>query len=52
MNEFVRVEHLISEYMKRYEMSYSEAIDLMQSDLETARTDEELKADTEEDASH
>jgi len=45
-----RVEYLIAEYMKTYEVSYSEAINLMQTDLETARDDEELKEDTESDA--
>lgn len=45
-----RVEYLIPEYMKSYEVSYSEAIDLMQTDLETARGDEELKEDSEYEA--
>ena len=48
----LRVEDLISEYMKAYETSYLEAISLMQTDLETARGDEELREDSEHDAKH
>jgi len=45
-----RVEYLISDYMKHYEIGYIEAINIMMTDLETAKTNEELKADSEDDA--
>jgi len=46
-----RVEDLISEYMRYYEVGFIEAINLMMTDLETAKGDEELKEDSEHDAS-
>lgn len=45
-----RVEYLIPVYMKHYELGYREAIELMQTDLETAKDNEELKEDSEHDA--
>jgi len=47
---FERVEHLIGQYMKRYELRYWAAIDMMIEDLERAKHDAELKTDSEEDA--
>ena len=46
-----RVEDLISEYMKHYEVDYREAIAMMMTDLETAKDNEELEEDAEYDAS-
>ena len=47
---FEQVEFLISDYMRRYELGYMEAIDMMIEDLERAKDDKELKEDSESDA--
>lgn len=44
------VTNFISDYMERYEVDYQEAIEMMIDELEKAKTNTELKADSEEDA--
>jgi hypothetical protein len=44
------VKYSIADYMKRYEYSYEEAIDDMIKELEEARDDEQLMADSIEDS--
>jgi len=45
-----RVEYLIPEYMRAYDVDYIAAINIMMTDLETAKDNEELKEDSEHDA--
>ncbi len=45
-----RVEYLISEYMKHYEVEYKEAIEMMIEDLEKAKDDKQQREDSEEEA--
>ena len=44
-----RVEYLISEYMRYYQTDYTDAIDRMIADLETAKDNKELQSDSESD---
>ncbi len=44
------VVNFISDYMKRYEVSYEEAIEMMVDELEKVGNDKEQKAFSEEDA--
>ena len=41
-----RVEYLIENYMKNYEVGFDEAIDMMIEDLNQARENDELRKDS------